>query len=139
MHPSDNRRFLVQSLVTELGGKKHKDESRFLFQDYCSGGWKSIGGNCMRAFEASTRLTFAQAAANCQTFGGEIAQPLNPLDSATMYFVLTNTSGLTSTSFWIGLSLFSHSDVGLRHSRSCFISELWQSWARNVLKSETII
>ena len=65
----------------------------------------------MRAFEASTRLTFAQAAANCQTFGGEIAQPLNPLDSAAMHFVLTNTSGLTSTSFWIGLSLFSHSDL----------------------------
>jgi hypothetical protein len=64
----------------------------------------------MRAFEATTGLNMTTANSECQKQGGTLAQPLNPLDSANLYYVLTNTSGLTSSSFWIGLSKIANYD-----------------------------
>jgi hypothetical protein len=57
----------------------------------------------MKAFESAAGLTYPQAVANCRNISAEIAQPLNPVDSVTLYAALTNDSTLTDKSFWIGL------------------------------------
>lgn len=56
----------------------------------------------MKAFDAPTGLTYAQADANCQDYGGEMAAPFNPVDAANIYLAITNDTSLTSKNFWIG-------------------------------------
>jgi hypothetical protein len=60
----------------------------------------------MKAFESTAGLTYPQAVANCRNISAEIAQPLNPVDSATLYAALTNDTTLTDKSFWIGLFIY---------------------------------
>ncbi len=70
---------------------------------YCPDGWYSSQGVCMKAFESSSEVSYAQAAASCQSMGSDIAQPNNEIDSQTLADVLTNfTTNMTTTKFWIG-------------------------------------
>ena len=57
----------------------------------------------MKAFESATNLNYSKAADNCQSLGGELAQPTNELESSTIADLLKNLpSNITSTLFWIG-------------------------------------
>ncbi len=83
--------------------KEHDIALLFLILVFCPDGWYSSRGVCMKAFESSTGLTYAQAVTSCQSMGSDIAQPNNEIDSQTLSDVLANfTTNMTTTKFWIG-------------------------------------
>jgi hypothetical protein len=72
----------------------------FLVQ--CPDGWYSSHGVCAKAFESAAGLTYAQAVASCAAMAADIGQPMNELDSQNIFFVISNNTNLTSSSYWIG-------------------------------------
>jgi hypothetical protein len=54
----------------------------------------------MKAFNST--LNYAYALANCLALGGDLAQPMNDLESETLSIVLSNFTNSTLGSYWIG-------------------------------------
>jgi hypothetical protein len=54
----------------------------------------------MKAFNST--VNYASALANCLALGGDLAQPLNDLESQTLSIILANFTNSTSGSYWIG-------------------------------------
>ena len=70
----------------------------------CPDGWFKNQGLCLQAVESNE--TFAQASANskCEEVGGELFSPMNDQYTTDLEDLLSNTSVITETSFWIGIS-----------------------------------
>jgi hypothetical protein len=58
----------------------------------------------MKAFISA--INYASALANCLAMGGDLAQPMNDLESQTLSIVLANFTNSTFGSYWIGIQLF---------------------------------
>ena len=66
----------------------------------------------MKAFNSS--VNYASALANCLVLGGDLAQPMNDLESQTLSTVLTNFTTSTLGNYWIGkLVLFENKHLNI--------------------------
>jgi len=54
----------------------------------------------MKAFEST--VNYASALEKCLAFGGDLAQPMNKLESQTLSIILRNFTNSTSGNYWIG-------------------------------------
>lgn len=54
----------------------------------------------MKAFNST--VNYASALANCLALGGDLAQPMNDLESQTLSIILANFTNSTNGNYWIG-------------------------------------
>ena len=63
----------------------------------------------MKAFNSTAN--YASALASCLALGGDLAQPMNDLESQTLSTILANFTNSTTGSFWIGNELYVPSNL----------------------------
>ena len=63
----------------------------------------------MKAFNSTSN--YATALANCLLLGGDLAQPMNDLESQTLSIILANFTNSTSGSYWIGTNFYTQKNL----------------------------
>jgi len=55
----------------------------------------------MKVFNST--VNYAAAVENCRALGGDLAQPMNDLESQTLSIILANFTNSTQGTYWIGI------------------------------------
>ena len=70
----------------------------------CPDGWFKNQGVCLKAVESNETFAQASASSKCEEVGGELFSPMNDQYTLDLEDLLSNTSIITESSFWIGIS-----------------------------------